>query len=123
MRIEAELEQLGRRIADAEEANAAVELASEALRRADETLRARFSPQITAEAGHILAELTENKYPRVLLEPDMHLSVREADGPGHASRRRHELRPRRIRCILRCGWPCAAVCCRRMRRWCSTTRS
>lgn len=63
-----------------EEANAAVELASEALRRADETLRARFSPQITAEAGHILAELTENKYPRVLLEPDMHLSVREADG-------------------------------------------
>ena len=50
------------------------------LRRADETLRARFSPQITAEAGHILAELTENKYPRVLLEPDMHLSVREADG-------------------------------------------
>ena len=60
--------------------NAAVELASEALRRADETLRARFSPQITAEAGHILAELTENKYPRVLLEPDMHLSVREADG-------------------------------------------
>ena len=69
-----------RRIADAEEANAAVELASEALRRADETLRARFSPQITAEAGHILAELTENKYPRVLLEPDMHLSVREADG-------------------------------------------
>ena len=78
--IEAELEQLGRRIADAEEANAAVELASEALRRADETLRARFSPQITAEAGHILAELTENKYPRVLLEPDMHLSVREADG-------------------------------------------
>ena len=80
VRIEAELEQLGRRIADAEEANAAVELASEALRRADETLRARFSPQITAEAGHILAELTENKYPRVLLEPDMHLSVREADG-------------------------------------------
>ena len=49
-------------------------------RGADETLRARFSPQITAEAGHILAELTENKYPRVLLEPDMHLSVREADG-------------------------------------------
>lgn len=80
VRIEAELEQLDRRIADAEEANAAVELASEALRRADETLRARFSPQITAEAGHILAELTENKYPRVLLEPDMHLSVREADG-------------------------------------------
>ena len=80
VRIEAELEQLGRRIADAEEANAAVELASEALRRADETLRARFSPQITAEAGHILAELTENKYPRVLLEPDMHLSVRETDG-------------------------------------------
>ena len=80
VRIEAELEQLSRRIADAEEANAAVELASEALRRADETLRARFSPQITAEAGHILAELTENKYPRVLLEPDMHLSVREADG-------------------------------------------
>ena len=80
VRIEAELEQLDRRIADAEEANAAVDLASEALRRADETLRARFSPQITAEAGHILAELTENKYPRVLLEPDMHLSVREADG-------------------------------------------
>ena len=80
VRIEAELEQLDRRIADAEEANAAVELASEALRRADETLRARFSPQITAEAGHILAELTENKYPRVLLEPDMHLTVREADG-------------------------------------------
>ena len=66
-----------------------MELASEALRRADETLRARFSPQITAEAGHIFfnnpldlpgLHMTENKYPRVLLEPDMHLSVREADG-------------------------------------------
>lgn len=46
------------------------------MRRSAHVFHRRSRPR----RGHILAELTENKYPRVLLEPDMHLSVREADG-------------------------------------------
>ncbi len=52
-------------------------IASEALMKADETLRARFSPQITAEAAKILSKLTGGKYNALRLEPNMLLSTRE----------------------------------------------
>lgn len=78
--LEAEAERLAEDLSSAREQSEAVDLALVALRSADETLRSRFSPQITAEAGRLLARLTEEKYPNVLLEPDMRLSVREAEG-------------------------------------------
>ena len=78
--LEAEAEVLKEQIRAAQENAAAVDLAAAALKRADETLRSRFSPQITADAGKLLAKLTDGKYPNVLLEPGMLLSVRSEDG-------------------------------------------
>ena len=78
--LEAEMERLTEERSAAEQSLAALELASGALRTADETLRSRFSPQITADTGALLARLTGGKYPSVLLEPDMRLSVREENG-------------------------------------------
>ena len=78
--LHSQAEQYQKELADAEQAAAIITLAENALSRADETLRSRFSPQITAEAGKILAKLTAQKYPNVLLKPDMTLSVREDSG-------------------------------------------
>ena len=78
--LEAEAELLTEQIADAQEKGEIADLAMAALKRADETLRSRFSPQITADAGKLLAKLTDGKYPNVLLEPGMRLSVRGDDG-------------------------------------------
>lgn len=58
----------------------AIDIALVALKEADDALRSRFSPQITAEAGQILSALTREKYPTVLLAPDLKLSVREEGG-------------------------------------------
>ena len=77
--LEAQLEHLTEQIAVTQESNDVVDLAMAALKRADETLRSRFSPQITSEAGELLAVLTDGKYPTVLLQPDMGLSVRADD--------------------------------------------
>ena len=78
--MQAELEQLSEQLAAAQDTDLALDYALAALKSADEALRSRFSPQITAEAGAILSELTDGKYPNVLLQPDMRLSVREEDG-------------------------------------------
>ncbi len=78
--LQAQLEEYQTQLTDAMEADAVVTLAQAALHQADEALRSRFSPQITAEAGTILAALTDDKYPNILLRQDMSLSVREADG-------------------------------------------
>lgn len=80
VQLEAELEQLREQLDEARNTDLALDYALSALKKADETLRSRFSPQITAEAGTILAELTGGKYPNVLLEPNMSLSVREDGG-------------------------------------------
>ncbi len=78
--LEAEAERLREALAQAREQSEAVDLALAALQRADEGLRARFAPQITAEAGKLLSLLTDGKYPNLLLAPDMRLSVREEAG-------------------------------------------
>lgn len=78
--LEAKAEELTEQLKNAQEQADTVDIAMDALKRADETLRSRFSPQITAEAGELLAALTDGKYPNVLLQPDMRLSVREDDG-------------------------------------------
>jgi uncharacterized protein YhaN len=53
------------------------ELAAEVLHAADDRVRSRFSPRITAEAGKLLSRLTRGKYPSVQLSPEMQLSVRD----------------------------------------------
>ncbi len=78
--MEAQVERLQEELFTAQEQAEAIDLALSALKAADESLRSRFSPQITAEAGKLLAELTDSKYPTVLLEPDLRLSVREENG-------------------------------------------
>lgn len=78
--LEARLEQLREAAAADTQTLRAIDLAMEALRSADESLRSRFSPQIAAEAGRLLGEMTGNRYSAVLLEPDMRMSVREKDG-------------------------------------------
>ncbi len=78
--LAAEEEVLLAALTQAQESLAALELLSGALHHADEALRSRFSPQITAQTGAILSALTDGRYPNVLLSPDMRLSVREADG-------------------------------------------
>lgn len=54
-----------------------IDIALSALRVADDRVRSRFSPRITAEAGKILSRLTLGKYPSVQLSPEMQLSVRD----------------------------------------------
>ena len=78
--LEAQAELLTEQMRQAQENSEVVDLAMAALKRADETLRSRFSPQITADAGVLLSRLTGGKYPNVLLEPGMLLSVRSEDG-------------------------------------------
>ncbi len=78
--MEAELERVRDELETVREHGEVVELALWALKSADELLRSRFSPQITAETGRLLAELTDGKYSAVLLEPDLKLSVREENG-------------------------------------------
>lgn len=78
--LTAELERLNEALAADERAGEAMDLALAVLQDADKTLRARFSPQITAEAGELLRGMTEGKYAKLLLEPSMRLSVREDEG-------------------------------------------
>lgn len=77
---ESELAQARKELAEAQERSAVIDLTLAALTQADTELRSRFSPQITALAGKLLAYLTGGKYPHVLLEPNLRLSVREKDG-------------------------------------------
>lgn len=78
--LQSQIEQMQLQLADAQRTKAAVDLAYAAIEKADAALRSRFSPQITAEAGSILSCLTDGKYPKLLLQPDMSLSVREESG-------------------------------------------
>ena len=75
--LQAQLEQAQNELAEAKQQSYVLELAAEALKNADEALRSRFSPQITAEAAAILSGLTGGKYANLLLKPNMQLSVRE----------------------------------------------
>ncbi len=70
-------EKLRNQLVEAQLSLQGIEIALSALRAADDRLRSRFSPRITAEAGKILGELTRGKYPAVQLSPDMQLSVRD----------------------------------------------
>ncbi len=56
---------LSERLADRERRYRAIDMALEALRRAGDELRSRFSPALSAETARILGELTGGKYERV----------------------------------------------------------
>ncbi|MBE6984673.1 MAG: hypothetical protein E7434_03490 [Ruminococcaceae bacterium] len=79
--LQAKLEECRLQLAEAKRLEHVLDIAKTALKSADEALRSRFSPQITAEAARILSELTEGKYSSVLLKPNMQLSVREQSDP------------------------------------------
>lgn len=78
--MEAEAEQLREQIDRDTLQLEVMDIAMAALQEADEELRSRFSPRITAEAGKLLAAMTGEKYPTLLLDPELQLSVREAEG-------------------------------------------
>lgn len=69
--------ELHRQLVQAGQQLRALDLAREVLETADNRIRSRFSPRITAEAGRILGQLTRGKYPAVQLSSDMQLSVRD----------------------------------------------
>ncbi len=79
--LQAQLEQTEHELSEAIRREHVLEIATNALKSADESLRSRFSPQITAEAAKILSEMTGGKYASLLLRPDMQLSVRENSDP------------------------------------------
>lgn len=68
---------LHQQLVEAREQLHALDLARDVLEVADNRVRSRFSPKITAEAGRILGQLTRGKYPAVHLSPDMQLFVRD----------------------------------------------
>ena len=78
--LEARREALVAEIAGLERECAALDLAMDAMGRADEALRARFAPQIHRLAGEYLARLTGGRYDCVLLDRTMAVRVREAGG-------------------------------------------
>lgn len=78
--MEAEIETLAEAVETTKTQVEAIDIALAALKEADETLRSRFSPQITAEAGKLLSQLTGEKYQTLVLAPDLKLSVRETGG-------------------------------------------
>ncbi len=79
--LQAQLEQAEYELDEAKRRLHVLELAENALKNADEALRSRFSPQITAEAAKLLSKMTDGKYASLLLRPDMQLSVRENHDP------------------------------------------
>ena len=77
----AEAEQLSDRIEAMEKRSAAVTLAYERLTQANDSLQARFSPQLSQLAGTYFGELTGGTYDRIYLDRDMNIQVTSADDP------------------------------------------
>lgn len=71
--LELRIETLRQRIGTLEQWYQATTWAMDALERARGELRRRFAPQISREAGKILAELTGNRYDKLLLEENFSL--------------------------------------------------
>ena len=64
-----------------EERYDALTLARKALGRADESLRARFSPLLCEKTSVLLKRLTGGKYDGVLLDRDLHITVHPCNSP------------------------------------------
>lgn len=77
----AEFEQLSDQIEALEKRSAAVALAYERLTQANDSLQARFSPQLSALAGTYFGELTGGAYDRIYLDREMNIQVTKSDDP------------------------------------------
>ncbi len=78
--LQEQLDETREQLAAVQQKVQATDLCLAALTAADAALRARFSPQITQEAARLLDVLTDGKYRKLLLNPDMRLSVSEEQG-------------------------------------------
>ncbi len=76
--LAAEQEQLTERIARLQREYDALTLALDALGRANDSLQTRFSPRINELAARYISRLTGGRYDRVLLDPAMHITARQA---------------------------------------------
>ncbi|MDR0890349.1 MAG: hypothetical protein LBM28_06905 [Oscillospiraceae bacterium] len=78
--LSAEIELLTQQISDLQDTDRALSYAIGAVKAADDRLRSRFSPQIAADAGELFSRLTDGKYSKLLLSPDMSLSAQPQGG-------------------------------------------
>ncbi|MCQ2418595.1 MAG: AAA family ATPase [Clostridia bacterium] len=77
----AESEQLSNQIEALEKRSAAITLAYERLMQANDSLQARFSPQLSQLAGTYFGELTGGTYDRIFLDREMNIQVTRSDDP------------------------------------------
>lgn len=72
-------ELLESRLADLQRKYRGLEAAMEELDAANRTLQSRFSPMVCQLAGSLFSRLTDGRYTRVMLDPELHVTVLERD--------------------------------------------
>ena len=77
--LEKELDGINRRIRALEQTNAALERALDALNDARQELQRRFAPRITKGAQTLFAQLTGQRYDRLILEEDLSIQAAAQD--------------------------------------------
>lgn len=80
--LHAEREQLLARLDELKARLSVLNLTSEHLRRANDALQTRFSPQIAAQAGQIFSRLTDGRYEKLLLDQALQVTVKVSDSPA-----------------------------------------
>ena len=81
VRLTAEQEELSSHLAQLHGELAAIQLANEHLKRANDLLQARFAPKIAEQAGSLFGRLTDGRYDRLLLQQDLTAKVSLPDSP------------------------------------------
>jgi len=76
--LDAEKQKLEQTLADLLQKEAALELAQEALKQAQDLMTQTYAPQLTALAGQVLSALTDGRYSGVILQEDLSLLLQEA---------------------------------------------
>lgn len=79
--LTAKQEQLMQQLAEQEQRSHIIALVQEHLTRANDSLQARFAPQIAAKAGAFFNRLTQGQYQRVLLRSDFSAETAAAGSP------------------------------------------
>lgn len=77
--LEQALAQVKERLVKLEDMYAALTLAQETLEQAATELQRRFAPRISARARELFAQLTDNRYDRLLLASDLSMEVAATD--------------------------------------------
>lgn len=81
IRLTAEQEELSAHLRHLQQELAAIQLASDHLKRANDLLQARFAPKIAEQAGRLFNRLTDGRYDRLLLQQDLSAKVSLPDSP------------------------------------------